>query len=140
MCRRKSLRGKRFPRREDLVRNSGRARHGGLGALALHCGDPALERGDRPMIRIHCLRSVGALALLGCALTGSAHAESAPSAPPPPFEVDALRADFDALYEGLRSAHYDPYSRRDKAGYDRLFQRMRAQIGAPMSLLEAEVF
>jgi Peptidase family S41 len=37
----------------------------------------------------------------------------------------AIRADFDALYAHLRSAHFNLYARRSKAAYDRLYWTMR---------------
>lgn len=52
--------------------------------------------------------------------------------------VDEIRADFDALYAGLKSAHYDLYARRSKAEYDALFATMRRELDAPLALDEVE--
>lgn len=52
--------------------------------------------------------------------------------------IDAIRADFDALYAGLKSAHYDLYARRSKAEYDALFATMRRELDAPLALDEVE--
>jgi len=52
----------------------------------------------------------------------------------------ALREDFRALYEGLQAAHYDLYANTPRAAYDRLYADMAAQINAPMTPFEAQVF
>lgn len=62
----------------------------------------------------------------------------------PPAETDliapaSLQADFDDLYSGLQSAHYDLYAHRPKAEYDALFADMRADLGRPLTHTEAEV-
>ncbi|MEM8816595.1 MAG: S41 family peptidase [Pseudomonadota bacterium] len=53
--------------------------------------------------------------------------------------VTSLRADFAALYAGLRSAHANLYVHRDKARYDALYDTMRLELEEPLSLFEAHV-
>ena len=53
--------------------------------------------------------------------------------------VDTLKADFAALYAGLRSAHYDLYAHRSKADYDALFEETLAGIDTPLREREARV-
>lgn len=91
------------------------------------------------MMRYHCLRSFRSLTLFTLFLAGITLANVSTADSPPPFEPDALRADFDALYEGLKAAHFNLYARRSKAEYDLLHERLRERITAPMSLAEAEV-
>lgn len=67
-------------------------------------------------------------ALCGFLIAGAVAAADAPQTWP----ADAVRADFDALYEGLKVSHYDLYARRDKAAYDALFTRMRKGFDAPL--------
>ena len=69
-------------------------------------------------------------------LSGAAVADSPASEAKLP--ADAIRADFDALYAGLKSAHYDLYARRSKAEYDALFATMRRELDAPLALDEVE--
>ena len=77
-----------------------------------------------------------ALACVGAAATAKPAAD-APS-PAAKESVDAIRADFDALYAGLKAAHYDLYARRPKAQYDALFERMRRELDAPLALDDVE--
>src|SRR6056297_752694 len=46
---------------------------------------------------------------------------------------DAIRAEFDVLYETLRESHYDMYANRSRAAYDALFSRMRAGFDTPLT-------
>ncbi len=48
------------------------------------------------------------------------------------------RADFVALYAGLRQAHYDLYAHRSKADYDRLYEAMLAGFDRSMTRPELE--
>ncbi len=54
--------------------------------------------------------------------------------------VDALRADFAALYDGLKSGHADLYAHRDKAEYDLHYDKMLSALDKPMSLFDAQVY
>lgn len=82
------------------------------------------------------------LFVAGCSsATGPADAAS-PNASTPPaasIPVDTLRADFDALYSGLRSAHYDLYVRRSKDDYDARFHAMREGFDTPLTPGQARV-
>lgn len=49
----------------------------------------------------------------------------------------AVRADLDALYAGLRSAHYDLFAHTPRADYDRAYARLRAALTGPRSRPEA---
>lgn len=55
------------------------------------------------------------------------------------FAPDTLRADFDALYAGLRAAHYDLYARRGRDDYDARFRAMRAGFDRPLTPVQARV-
>lgn len=46
------------------------------------------------------------------------------------------RADLDALYDGLRRAHFDLYARRPKPAYDQLYRRTRESFRTPVTRLE----
>lgn len=50
-----------------------------------------------------------------------------------------LKSDFEALYEGLQSAHANLYVHRPKAEYDALYKNMEAGFTAPMTLLETQI-
>jgi len=50
--------------------------------------------------------------------------------------AEAARADLAALYDGLKSAHYDLYAHRSKEAYDARFAETKAGIGAPLSRFE----
>ncbi|RYZ23098.1 MAG: hypothetical protein EOO16_06515 [Chitinophagaceae bacterium] len=52
------------------------------------------------------------------------------------FAPGALRADLDSLYAALRDNHPALYAQWPKADADRAFQRLRAQVQAPMTRLE----
>lgn len=53
---------------------------------------------------------------------------------------EAIRADFADLYRLLSESHYDLDARAPRAGYDRLFARMRDEIRGPMSRAGAAAF
>jgi hypothetical protein len=76
------------------------------------------------LLAVHCLFQVPA-----CAATPSDDKA---------FSAAALRADFDALYDGLKASHYDLYARRPSKDYDALFASTRRAIRGPMTLTEAE--
>lgn len=57
-----------------------------------------------------------------------------------PLSPSLVRADFAELYATLQEAHYDPYARVPRAGYDQLFERMRDEINEPMTPDEAASF
>lgn len=54
--------------------------------------------------------------------------------------VDALRTDFAALYEGLKSGHPDLYVHSSRAGYDALYAKMLSALEEPMSRFDAMVY
>ncbi|ATQ41547.1 S41 family peptidase [Caulobacter mirabilis] len=54
------------------------------------------------------------------------------------YPVAAVRADFAALYDGLKEAHYDLYAHRSKAEYDRLHAEMLRGLDRPMTKAEVE--
>lgn len=60
------------------------------------------------------------------------------------FTPVQLRADFDALYAGLKSAHYDLFARRSQREYDALYRRMRGafdhDLGADETRLQFQRF
>lgn len=93
------------------------------------------------------------------ALTGSAACAGAPEAPeamPPATALaplpasafdenemaltpQALQADFHALYNGLKEAHYDLYARQSQTAYDALFETMLAGLDRPLRPSEAAI-
>ena len=76
-------------------------------------------------------------ALCGALLSLAASADPAKSTPQH-FAPETIRADFDALYDGLKASHYDLYARRDKASYDALFAKMRGGFDQPLTRGEVE--
>ncbi|CAM2005693.1 S41 family peptidase [Acanthopleuribacter pedis] len=56
------------------------------------------------------------------------------------YSPGELQADFDALYEGLKAAHFDPFVHISQAEMDRAFQTRRAALKKPMTEKEARVF
>ncbi|MEO1657546.1 MAG: S41 family peptidase [Pseudomonadota bacterium] len=50
---------------------------------------------------------------------------------------DELRADLEALYEGMQDAHYDLYARQSKDAYDALYAELWAALDAPLKPSEA---
>ncbi len=58
---------------------------------------------------------------------------------PDMIPVAELKEDFEALYAGLASAHYDLYAHRSRAEYDELYERMLAGLDAPMTRQEASL-
>ena len=79
--------------------------------------------------------------LAACGLAGCSTARSIGETPPsaPAIPAADLQADFAALYDGLKSAHYDLYAHRSKAEYDALFAHMTAAFEKPLTLFEAQV-
>ncbi len=54
------------------------------------------------------------------------------------YPVADVRADFAALYDGLKEAHYDLYAHRSKADYDRLYAEMLRDLDRPMTKADIE--
>lgn len=52
----------------------------------------------------------------------------------PMIPLAAILTDFDALYAGLKQAHYDLFARRPRGDYDRLFEQTRRSFTGPMPL------
>ncbi|WP_428409633.1 S41 family peptidase [Hyphococcus sp.] len=52
------------------------------------------------------------------------------------ISAEAAQADLDALYDGLRSGHYDLYAHRPKGEYDEKYAETRAALDAPLSRFE----
>ena len=80
------------------------------------------------------------LAAAGC--TGAHEGSATGSADPPTADqvpVADLRADFDALYAGLRDAHFDLYARRDRDAYEARYRAMRAGFDHPLTPLQARI-
>lgn len=77
--------------------------------------------------------------LAGCAGPASPGADTRPPMAESLIAPDVLRSDFDALYDGLKTAHYDLFVRRSRADYDARFQSQRAQFDRPMTLLQARI-
>lgn len=76
-------------------------------------------------------------ALCGTLLSFAATADT-PKSTPQTWPAEAIRADFDALYDGLKASHYDLYARREKADYDALFAKMRRGFDKPLARGEIE--
>jgi C-terminal processing protease CtpA/Prc len=55
------------------------------------------------------------------------------------FTPDQVRADFDALYDGLQEAHYDLFAETPKALLDQRHAEMRAGFDRSMSRVEMEI-
>jgi C-terminal processing protease CtpA/Prc len=60
----------------------------------------------------------------------------APAATEGKFAVASARAELEALYRSLQSAHYKLYVHRPKSEYDAYFKRISAQLSEPMSKLD----
>lgn len=73
--------------------------------------------------------------LSAATLTIGAKAETADKI----ISAEDLQQDFEALYEGLKSAHYDLYVHRPQAEYDALFKQTLADLNKPLSLFEAQI-
>ena len=58
---------------------------------------------------------------------------------PPRFTAPELRADFAAMYEGLRSAAFDLYAFTPKAVLDRAYRATLAELNKSMTLFEAQI-
>lgn len=54
------------------------------------------------------------------------------------YSAEAVRADFDQLYSGLREAHYDLFAATPRSVFDRRHAEMRAGFDAPMTRLEVQ--
>ncbi len=64
---------------------------------------------------------------------------AAPDPADPEFGAREVRADFKALYSGLRAAHFDLYARRPRKDYDARYEQMREAIDRPMRLTEIQM-
>jgi hypothetical protein len=95
------------------------------------------NRGDRRCRGIAMTRRLHAL-LVALAIASFATAAAAQAPPAATVPAADIRADFDALYGGLKAAHYDLYARRPRAEYDALFARMRRALDEPLALDEVE--
>lgn len=89
----------------------------------------------RTAVSTICLAS--AVALSACAQAPADGPANPATAEAPMLSAAELREDLDQLYSGLQSAHYDLYARRDRASYDALHGRMRAQLDQPLPVHEA---
>lgn len=69
---------------------------------------------------------------LSTANVPAAAAEAA--AAEPEFSAAVVRADFQALYQGLQDAHADLYARRSRQQYDALYERMLEAFQRPLGL------
>ena len=85
-------------------------------------------------------------ALLGIAMGGASGASGAsagsgaiPAANEARFAPEALRADFDQMYRGLKAAHFDLYAFTPRAELDRRYAQVRGTIDRPMTKLEAKI-
>lgn len=58
----------------------------------------------------------------------------------PLLPAEQIRSDFQALYDGLKSAHYDLFANRSREAYDARFLESLAQIDEPMSRHEVSKF
>lgn len=72
-------------------------------------------------------------AALGGFLMYLAAGFTAAAEPPQTWAPEAVRAEFDTLYEELRASHYDLYARRPKADYDALHRAMRREFDRPLT-------
>jgi len=77
--------------------------------------------------------------LCGALLTACASPLAAQNATPDTvYSAEAVRADFDQLYTGLREAHFDLFAATPQAVFDRRYDEMRAGFDAPMTRLEVQ--
>ncbi len=84
--------------------------------------------------------SLRIIALLAGLLLGpSVVMSTAPAVADPEFSANEVRADFKALYAGLRAAHVDLYARRSRKKYDALYEQMRKGFDPPMRLTEVQM-
>lgn len=95
------------------------------------------------MTHLTRLAAVAALFLLSatvsCADPAAAAGQDEQSRAEQRFTPDQLRADFDALYAGLKAAHYDLFARRSQREYDALYRRMRSGFNRDLGLDEARL-
>jgi len=80
------------------------------------------------------LRWTAGLVLATLVATGAL----ADKAPERRFAPAELQADFEAMYDGLRSAHVDLYAFTSRAELDRAYERFLAGLDKPMTKLGAE--
>ena len=92
------------------------------------------SRRYRKRMHIHLsARRVLTFAAWSVALTGSA--------PVPPTLAPAdLKADLDALYDGLKLAHFDVYAHRSQRAYDDAYRRAKQGISRSMSPAQAKIY
>ena len=91
-----------------------------------------------PWIRV--LRTIAGLGAVLCCLAGGAMADAPrPDAGDGTIAVADLKADFEALYTGLQSAHFNLYVHRPKPDYDALYTRMLEDLETPLTPFEARV-
>ncbi|MEA1942133.1 MAG: S41 family peptidase [Pseudomonadota bacterium] len=77
--------------------------------------------------------------LCGALLTACASPLAAQDATPDTvYSAEAVRADFDQLYTGLREAHYDLFAATPRAVFDRRHAEMRAAFDTPMTRLDVQ--
>lgn len=95
------------------------------------------------------LRRLSTLSLLAAAACAASPETSysitdVPPLPPSAFaeeerdlSPEKLREDLTALYEGLKSAHYDLYARQSSAAYDALYNALLDELDQPLKPSEA---
>ena len=96
---------------------------------------------ERPAKRGKGALRAFAAGLTACCLAGwpTANGADGTAKTEPVISAADLRADFAALYDGLKSAHYDLYAHQSKDEYDALFKKTTAALEAPLTLFEAQV-
>lgn len=85
------------------------------------------------------MKALGAAAALAAAAPAWSAQAAAPAADEARIAPGEIRADFDALYQGLQQAHVDLYARSGRAAYDRLYRRMRRGFTRPLTRFETAV-
>ncbi len=55
------------------------------------------------------------------------------------FEPVEIRADFEALYRGLRESHYDLFARVSEAAYDQQFRDVLDGLNEPLTRIEIQI-
>jgi C-terminal processing protease CtpA/Prc len=81
----------------------------------------------------------GALFAACAAWPVSAQTPAAPAPAERVYSPEELKADFAALYAGLKEAHYDLFVNTPKAEFDRLYAAQRASLTRPMTKAQAEI-
>lgn len=79
---------------------------------------------------------VAVLSLTFTTVAGAAPQSSTQSPATDTIGAAVIRADFEALYSGLRQAHYDLYVHTPQVDYDRLYEQTLASFDRPLTLLE----